>query len=133
MENFKKDSNKLKILKSEDVYKLIWMYDDETVFTERYIISFDSENSPTNFNLTEIIEHKKHCCLEINDENFEVIEEENFSFIIGVNDAINDLRPGAKYQLNGKIFTYWEHESQPPSWEEISLHMKKMQENLDLD
>ena len=131
MEKIKKDSNKLKILKSEDVYKLIWMNNDEVIFSEKYIISFDSQNNPTNFNMTKIIEHKKDCCLDINDENFEVIEEENFSFIIGVNDAINDLRPGAKYQLNGKTFTYWEHESQqPPSWEEISLHMKKMQGDL---
>ena len=107
MEKIKKDSNKLKILKSEDVYKLIWMNNDEVIFSEKYIISFDSQNNPTNFNLTKIIEHKKDCCLDINDENFEVIEEENFSFIIGVNDAINDLRPGAKYQLNGKTFTYW--------------------------
>jgi len=131
MENFKKDSNKLKILKSNEVYKLVWMNNDEVIFSEKCIISFDSENNPISFNLTEIIKHKKHCCLNINDENFEVIEEENFSFIIGVNDVINDLRPGAKYQLENKTFTYWEHNSQPPSWEEISLHMKKMQEELD--
>jgi len=131
MEPIKRKSNKLNILKSEDVYKLVWINDDEIIFSEKYIISFDSENNPTNFNLTEIIEHKKHCCLDIDDENFQVIEEENFNFIIGVNDAINDLRPGSKYQLNGKTFTYWEHDSQPPSWEEISLHIKKMQRDLD--
>ena len=116
MEPIKRKSNKLNILKSEDVYKLVWINDDEIIFSEKYIISFDSENNPTNFNLTEIIKHKKHCCLDIDDENFQVIEEENFSFIIGVNDAINDLRPGSKYQLNNKTFTYWEHNSQPPSW-----------------
>lgn len=132
MEKTKKDSNKLKILKSEEGYKLVWMNNDEILFSEKYIIFFDSDNNPTNFNLTEIIEHKKHCCLDIDDKNFQVIEEEeNFLFIVGVNDVIDDLRPGAKYQLNGKTFTYWEHESQPPSWEEISLHMKKMQEDLD--
>lgn len=131
MELTKKKSNKLNVLKSEDVYKLTWMNDDEIIFSEKYIISFDSEHNPTNFNLTEIIEHKKHCCLDIDDENFQVVEEENFNFIVGVNDAINDLRPGAKYQLNNTTFVYWEHESQPPSWEEISLHMKKMQEDLD--
>jgi len=131
MENFKKDSNKLKILKSDEVYKLVWMNGDEIILKEKYLICFDENNNPINFDLTDIINHKKYCCLNINDENFEIVEEENFSFIIGVNDAINDLRPGAKYQLENKTFTYWEHNSQPPSWKEISLHIKKMQEELD--
>lgn len=131
MERIKKNSNKLKIFKSEDAYKLVWLNDDEIILSERYLIYFDGDNNPINFNLTEIIDHKKDCCLNIDDSNFQVIEEENFNFIIGINDAIENLRPGAKYQLENKTFTYWEHNSQPPSWEEISLHMKKMQEELD--
>ena len=54
--------NKLKVLKNNDIYYFIWMHDDEIIYSEKKIISFDSEGNPTNFDVNELILHKTQCC-----------------------------------------------------------------------
>jgi hypothetical protein len=41
----------------------------------------------------------------------------DFSF--GLETAIQTLRPGAKYTLEGTNFKDWQHELPPPNWEEV--------------
>ena len=115
--------NKLKVLKNNDIYYMIWMYNEEVMYSERKIISFDNEGNPTNFDINELILHKNQCC-GLDMENFQVIEEDsNIQFTIGIEQAINILRPEAKYQINNTEITYWEHESPPPTWAEINRQM----------
>ena len=99
------------------------MHDDEIIYSEKKIISFDSEGSPTNFDVNELILHKTQCC-ELDMENFQVIEEDSdIQFTIGIEEALKILRPGAKYQMSNTEITYWEHESPPPTWAEINRQM----------
>lgn len=115
--------NKLKVLKNNDIYYFIWMHDDEIIYSEKKIISFDSEGSPTNFDVNELILHKTQCC-ELDMENFQVIEEDSdIQFTIGIEEALKILRPGAKYQMSNTEITYWEHESPPPTWAKINRQM----------
>lgn len=44
---------------------------------------------------------------------------EEFSLFCGVDVTIKKLRPGAKFTLCGTIFSEWEHELPPPTWDEI--------------
>lgn len=119
----KKQCNKLKIYKSDDGYKLEWLFDDDILISEKYLVS--------ELIVEELIKHKKHCCLDINDESFAIIEENfNSPLIIGVNDSIDNLRPGAIYELSNTSFTYWEHSSRPPTWEEIIENMRRMQSEV---
>jgi hypothetical protein len=43
-------------------------------------------------------------------------------------NAIKLLRPGAKFTIAGTVFTRWEHQSSPPSIEEIDDMIKIVQE-----
>jgi len=121
----KNQCNKLKIFKSEDGYKLEWLFDDKFLYSEKYLIGNQE------LNVSEIIAHKKHCCLNINEEDFAIIEENfNSPMVVGINDSIQDLRPGAVYELSNKTFTYWEHNSPPPSWGEIIENMNRLQTEI---
>jgi len=44
---------------------------------------------------------------------------------IGVNSIIKNLRPGSKFTLVGTVFSEWEHELPPPTWEEITEQLNK--------
>ena len=39
--------------------------------------------------------------------------------MIGIDEIIKRLRPGAKFELINMEFSKWEHELPPPTWEEI--------------
>tara|TARA_B100002019_G_C21045952_1_gene486822 strand:- start:42 stop:374 length:333 start_codon:yes stop_codon:yes gene_type:complete len=47
--------------------------------------------------------------------------------IPGVRTAIETLRPGARYECNGTVFTAWDDPQRlgPPSWDEIEHQIKK--------
>jgi hypothetical protein len=121
----KNQCNKLKIFKSEDGYRLEWLFDDQLLYSEKYLIGNQE------LKISEIIEHKKYCCLDINEEDFAIIEENfNSPMVIGINDSIENLRSGAVYELSNKTFTYWEHNSPPPSWDEIILNMNRLQQEI---
>lgn len=120
-------SNKLKLIKFQNCYVLEFYFNDELLFSEKYIITLDENEIAVGFDINNIIEHKKTCCL-IFTEDFEIIEEENNTILpvgFGLDEIINSLRPGAKYELNNTTFTYWEHELPPPTWDEIMSHVSK--------
>lgn len=122
-----KTANKVKILKFKNCYILEFYFNEELVLSEKYLVTIDENGIAIGFNIDDIIEHKKICCL-IFSEDFEIIEEENDAFFpiqIGLDEIINFLRPGAKYQLSNTTFTYWEHELPPPSLDEIMSHVSK--------
>lgn len=59
----------------------------------------------------------------------------NGKSLVSVDIAIKLLRPKAKFELNNKIFTKWEHPDDPPTWDEIDETIKKIEkyvENNDL-
>lgn len=79
----KKNVNKLKIVKNKKStdssgmfnYVFEWFDEDEMVLQEVKKIMADIYNMPVeNFNLEEIIKHKKDCCLIIDDLNIEEVE-----------------------------------------------------------
>lgn len=79
----KKQCNFLKIVKNKRTigldgkfnYVFEWCYDDTILIKEVYKISLNEYNLPIeNYDLNEMIEHKNHCCLIIDDIN--IIEEE---------------------------------------------------------
>jgi hypothetical protein len=47
----------------------------------------------------------------------------NFNF--GVDVTIKKLRPGAKFTLSGTIFSEWDHELPPPTWDEVMEQLNK--------
>jgi hypothetical protein len=51
---------------------------------------------------------------------------------LGVNTAIDLLRPGAKYQLENNNITQWWHKDPPPTWDEIEWMMGKIKEFEDI-
>ena len=71
-----KNCNKLTIVKNQRVlnssnqfkYTFEWKYDDKILIKESICLPADDYNLPIeNYNIDELIEHKKHCCLEIED------------------------------------------------------------------
>ena len=46
-------------------------------------------------------------------------------FIFGIDVTIKKLRPGAKFTLTGTVFSEWEHQLPPPTWEEIIEQLNK--------
>ncbi len=46
-------------------YIFEWKNKDITVLKEILLVDIDIKNDPINFNLNELIEHKKYCCLDI--------------------------------------------------------------------
>jgi hypothetical protein len=52
----------------------------------------------------------------------------NGQSLISVEAAIKLLRPRAKFELVNKIFTKWDHEDDPPSWDEIDNMMKLIEQ-----
>ena len=53
----------------------------------------------------------------------------NYDFLVGVNTALEELRPGAVYELNNRQFINWRDPNglPPPSWEEIESIRQKQQ------
>jgi len=120
-------SNKVKLIKFQNCYVVEFYFNDELLISEKYIVTLDENKIAVGFDLNNIIEHKKTCCL-IFTENFEINEESIDQILpvgFGLDEIINSLRPGAKYHLSNTSFTYWEHELPPPSWEEIMSHVGK--------
>ena len=49
--------------------------------------------------------------------------------ILGINTAVNLLRPGAKWEWSGGVgFTRWEDPRPKPSWDEIMFTVEKIKE-----
>jgi hypothetical protein len=57
-----------------------------------------------------------------------MIQMRNGQSLISVEAAIKLLRPRAKFELVNKIFTKWDHEDDPPSWDEIDNMMKLIEQ-----
>ena len=45
--------------------------------------------------------------------------------IPGLNTAMNVLRPGANFTLGGGKWVEWEHESPPPTWDELDAELNR--------
>ena len=45
--------------------------------------------------------------------------------MIGIDEIIKRLRPGAKFELINMEFAKWEHELPPPTWDEINEIIEK--------
>jgi hypothetical protein len=45
--------------------------------------------------------------------------------MIGIDVSIKKLRPDAKFTLSGTIFSEWEHELPPPTWDEVMEQLNK--------
>lgn len=48
--------------------------------------------------------------------------------LYGVNTAINLLRPGARWEVDGSRFTIWDDPRPCPSWDEVQKTMEKLKE-----
>ena len=48
--------------------------------------------------------------------------------LYGINTAIQLLRPGARWEVNGREFTVWEDERPCPSWDEVMETMEKIKD-----
>jgi len=79
----KKNCNLLRIVKNKKVlnpeksfnYVFEWYNDDELLRKEVYKVSVDEYNMPIeDYDTTEMIEHKKDCCMIIEDINIEEVE-----------------------------------------------------------
>jgi len=48
-----------------------------------------------------------------------------FDLLYGVDVAIKKLRPGAKFEIQGSNFTWWDDPEgrQPPTWDEIQAQI----------
>ena len=48
-----------------------------------------------------------------------------FNLLYGVDVAIKKLRPGAKFEIQGPNFTWWDDSEgrQPPTWDEIQAQI----------
>ena len=45
--------------------------------------------------------------------------------IPGLDTAMNVLRPGANFTLGGGKWVEWEHESPPPTWDELDAELNR--------
>ena len=45
--------------------------------------------------------------------------------IPGLDTAMNSLRPGASFKLGGGKWIEWEHESPPPTWDELDAELNR--------
>jgi hypothetical protein len=56
-----------------------------------------------------------------------------FEFLYGVDVAIKKLRPGAKFEIQGPNFTWWEdlEGREPPTWEDIQQQIEIDKEAAD--
>jgi hypothetical protein len=79
----KKKVNKLKITKNKKAtdsngqfsYVFDWYNDDEMVLQEVRKLMADIYNIPIeNFDIADLIDHKKHCCMDIEAINIEEVE-----------------------------------------------------------
>jgi len=57
-----------------------------------------------------------------------VVDDRKIYKLVGVNVAIELLRPGAKWEFNGTAFTKWDDPRPVPSVEEVYDVMKKLKD-----
>lgn len=55
----------------------------------------------------------------------------NGQSLVSIDTAIKLLRPGAKFELNNKLFTRWDHDDDPPSWDEIEVMMRRIEKFIE--